>query len=183
MQSDGSILETIKNDYKLQLLLFGMLVIQLLFCITSVGFYQPDQHFQIIEFSSYQLGEKSGVAGIWELDSKIRPTLQVYIFSAFISGCRLFNIDDAYLQLTLLRSAFGLIAFIVFNLISLYYFKNQKQVLYLVLLILNLSWILPYTRTLFSSEMCSSVFFLLRFFSMMQQKIRERLVLILLPAY
>ena len=175
------LLITIRNDRILQLLLCGSLLIQILFCITAVGFYHPDQHFQIVEFSSYQLGEKSGVAGIWELSSKIRPTLQVYIFSAFIKACRLFNIHDAYLQLTILRIIFGIIAFAVFNLICIYYFKKQKKVLYWVLLMLNLSWILPYTRTMFSSEMGSSVFFLQEFYYMMQQRIKIILALFYLP--
>src|SRR5258706_12050154 len=166
------LLITIRNDRILQLILCGSLLIQILFCITAVGFYHPDQHFQIVEFSSYQLCEQSGVAGIWELSSKIRPTLQVYVFSAFIKGCRLINIRDAYLQLTVLRIIFGIIAFVVFNLVCLYYFKNQRKVLYLVLLMLNLSWILPYTRTVFSSEMGSSVFFLQGFCYMTQQKIK-----------
>jgi hypothetical protein len=42
---------------------------------------------------------------------------------------------------------------------ALYYFHRDRRVLYFVLLILNFSWILPYTRTLYSSEMLSSFLF------------------------
>ena len=53
----------------------------------------------------------------------------------------------------------------VFNLLSLYYFKNEKpKVLYSVLLIMNFSWMLPYTRTLFNSEIASSLFLFGTFF-------------------
>ena len=50
--------------------------------------------------------------------------------------------------------------FVAFNVIAVYYFKNsQAVILYAVLCILNFSWCLPYTRTLFSSEILSSLFF------------------------
>lgn len=147
------------NDRKVQWILLGGLLVQILFCITAVGFLHPDQHFQVIEFSSYQLGEQSSAGSVWELAAQIRPTLQIYIFSAFIKVCRLLHIDDAYTQLMLLRFIFGLLAFAVFNRIALHYFKDNKRVLYLVLLLLNFSWTLPYIRTMFSSEMTSAVIF------------------------
>ena len=37
--------------------------------------------------------------------------------------------------------------------------KEPPKILYAVLLILNFSWIFPYTRTLYSSEMLSGLFF------------------------
>ena len=144
---------------RLRWVLLGSLLVQLIFCITQVGFLHPDQHFQLIEFSSWQLGEPSGATGVWELNSHIRPTLQVYLFSGFMAVCRFFHVQDAYVQLTILRLITGMLAFGLFNVLGIYYFKSDKKRLYLVLLLLNLSWTLPYIRTLFSSEMASSVVF------------------------
>ncbi len=134
-------------------------MVQLLFCITAVGFLHPDQHFQIIEFSCYQLGEPSGAGNVWELKSEIRPTLQVYFFSAFIKACRLLSITDAYQQLTILRIICGLLTFGLFNAVGFYYFKNERRSLYVVLLLISFSWTLPYIRTFYSSEIASSVVF------------------------
>ena len=50
--------------------------------------------------------------------------------------------------------------YLFFNAITIYYLRNHgKKVLYCALILLNLSWCYPYTRTLFNSEMLSSLFF------------------------
>ncbi|MVM35349.1 hypothetical protein GO755_35330 [Spirosoma sp. HMF4905] len=146
-------------DSRLRWLLFVSLLVQIIFCITEVGFFHPDQHFQLIEFSSWQMGEPSGATSVWELTSHIRPTLQVYLFSGFIESCRFFHINDAYTQLTILRLIIGLVGFALFNALGIYYFKSNRKLLYVVLLLINLSWSLPYIRTLFNSEMASSLVF------------------------
>ena len=145
---------------KLRLWLPVMLVVQLVTCITQVGFYHPDQHFQIIEFSSYQLNKPNSASHVWEMTDFIRPTLQVYLFSGYTIVCGFFKITDPYLQLTILRIILGIGMFSLFNLLTIYYLKNEKKnVLHFSLLILTLSWILPYIRTLYSSEILSAFFF------------------------
>ncbi|GAB3549880.1 glycosyltransferase family protein [Spirosoma fluminis] len=144
---------------RLQYLFLFSVLVQLLFCLTQVGYLHPDQHFQLIEFSSWQLGEPSGATSVWELNSHIRPTLQVYLFSGFVKLCRFCYVYDAYTQLTIVRILTGLFSFTLFNALALYYFKSDKKLLYLVLLLLNVSWSLPYVRTLFSSELASSIAF------------------------
>ncbi len=146
-------------DAKCKWILFAGFIVQILYCITAVGFYHPDQHFQIIEFSSYQLGEHNSATSVWELAAQIRPTLQVYLFSAFVKGCRLVHIDNPYMQLTVLRLIFGLLVWGVFNRVAIHYFRDNKKVLWLVLLLVNLSWTFPYTRTLYSSEIASAIVF------------------------
>ncbi len=140
-------------------ILFVSLLVQLCFCVTQVGYFHADQHFQIIEFSSWQLHTPSGATSVWELKSQIRPTIQVYLFSAFTELCQLLGIGDAYAQLTILRIIFGLLGLILFNILGISCFKTNRKVLYPVLLLINFSWILPYTRTLFSSEMVSALLF------------------------
>lgn len=147
------------DNLRIRWLLVVSLLIQLVFCITQVGYFHPDQHFQLVEFSSWQLGEASGATSVWELTSHIRPTLQVYLFSGFIKLCHLCAVHDSYTQLTILRVIFGLTGFILFNAIGIYYFKDNPKLLYLVLLLINVSWATPYIRTLFSSELASSIVF------------------------
>lgn len=154
------IITVIKNDSKLRYILLAGIFVQLVFCITATGFYHPDQHFQVIELSSLQLGDPSGFPYVWEYEHPVRATLQVYLFSGYHLLITALGIDDPYIELTILRIILGLLMFAVFNIISIHYFKNEKRmILYSVLLLLNFSWFLPYTRTLFSGEMLSSVLF------------------------
>ncbi len=147
------------DDARTNRLLLVAFVVQFVFCLTQVGFLHPDQHFQLIEFSSWQLGEPSGAGNVWELKSHIRPTVQVYLFSGFVTVCRFVGVTDAYTQLTILRVLFGLLGWVVFNAMALHYFRSDRKIRYLVLVLLNFSWSLPYVRTLFSSELASSIAF------------------------
>lgn len=128
--------------------------------ITAIGTSSADQHFQIIEFSLNQLGQPSGAPYVWEYENFVRGTIQVYLFSGFHLTLNAIGITDPYTQLTVLRILLGIAMFIVFNLLAIHYFKNASQKIFLVvLLLMNFSWSLPYTRTLFCGEMMSSLFF------------------------
>ena len=152
--------QAIQSDPRLKWVLLGGLIIQLATSITAIGTSSADQHFQIIVFSMHQLNEPSGAAYVWEMQHFVRPTLQVHIFSVYHLACNFIGLHDPYAQLTLLRILLGLGMFAVFNLLAIHYFKKERpQILFYVLLLVNFSWCLPYTRTLFSSEMVSSVFF------------------------
>jgi len=90
----------------------------------------------------------------------------VYLFSGYHLLLNAIGIGDPYTQLTILRVLLGIMMFAVFNLLALYYFNVQwpeKPVdqcnLLIVLLLMNFSWALPYSRTIFSSEMMSSLLF------------------------
>ncbi|HYC40665.1 MAG TPA: hypothetical protein VEB63_09265 [Chitinophagaceae bacterium] len=151
----------IAGDQKLQWILAAGLIVQLATSVTAIGFSTFDQHFSIIEFSSYQLGEEHAADYAVELREQLRPTAQVYLFSTFRQFCGALGIDDPYAQLTILRILLGAIMFAAFNLAALYFFhRGHRRVLYWVLLILNFSWMFPYTRTLYSSEMMAGLFFL-----------------------
>ena len=152
--------KVIRQDLKLKYLLIAGLLVQLLFSITATGFYHTDQHFQVIEFSSHQSGEPNSMSVLWESENPVRSTVQVYMFTAWHWLINTIGIHNSFLELTLLRIILGLLMFAVFSIIAMHYFKNeQKIILYSVLLLLNFSWFLPYTKTLFSSEMLSSLFF------------------------
>jgi GPI mannosyltransferase 3 len=135
-------------------------ILQVITSIRAIGVSSMDQHFQIIEFSSYQLGLESAGTYNSELKSKLRPTLQIYLFSAYYLACTAVGLDDPYIQLTILRVIVGILMFIIFTLVTLWYCRNSSpRILLWVLVLLNFSWILPYTRTLFSSEMMSGLAF------------------------
>ena len=150
----------ITKTKNIKAILVSGFILQLIYSVFSVGYFHPDQHFQIIEFSSFQLHLPTGATAVWELESSIRPTLQVYLFSAFRSCCSFFSINNPFTQLIILRVLQGSLFFILLNSMALWYCKkkNEKTLIY-TLLLLNFSWILVYTRTLFSSEILSAIFF------------------------
>jgi phosphatidylinositol glycan class B len=156
----SQLLAMIRQDIRLRILLSVALVVQVIFCLSAIGSYHPDQYFQIIEFSSWQLHRPSAAPVVWEFAAHLRSTLQVYLFSAYYEVCAGLGITDPYSQLEVLRLLFGLALFAFFNILALSYFRDERRnILYWVLFILNFSWILPYTRTLYSSEMLSSLLF------------------------
>ena len=132
--------EMIRKDTRLRWLLLAAVLVQVIACITAIGIYHPDQHFQIIEFSSHQLHKASAAAKVWEYSAQIRSTLQVYLFSAYYEACMWVGLHDPYVQLEVLRIVFGLALFVFFNAITLYYFRNEdRRYVYLILLLLNFS--------------------------------------------
>jgi phosphatidylinositol glycan class B len=152
--------DLLRTDKRSKYILLTGFIIQLLFCITATGAYHTDQHFQIIEFSTWHSGEPSGVNYVWEFTHHVRPTVQIWLFSAWHTAAKAIGLTDPYLELTILRLVLGIIMFIVFNAITIHYLKQkEKYILHIGLLLLNVSWFLPYTRTLFSSEMVSSLLF------------------------
>ena len=153
-------IKIIKGSTNIQAILFFGLLIQVIFCYVSVGYFHPDQHFQILEFSSLQLHQTNAANSVWELEQFIRPTLQVYIFSSFRLFCETININNPFSQLTILRFIQGLGFFFFLNYVSFFYTKHQeKKVLIITLILINFSWFLPYSRTLFSSEVTASLLF------------------------
>lgn len=162
----------LKQDKKLRLLLIAGLIIQIFFSYIQVGFFHPDQHFQIVEFSSYQLNEANFVNKIWEFNDQIRPTFQVYLLSLIRVLLNAISINNAFTVVTIVQSIMGILMFLLFNTIAIHYFKDRKKILYLVLLILNFSWSFPFIKSMYSSEVLSSLLFFgaLFYFDIKQNK-------------
>jgi len=149
----------IKQDKKLQGLLLLGFCVQIFFSYTQIGFFHPDQHFQIIEFSSYQLHQPNFAKNIWEFNDQIRPTFQIYLFSGLRLLLGFFSIENAFLIIKITQSLTGIVMFLLFNSMAVYYFRDKIKILYIVLLILNFSWCFPFIRSMFSSETLSSILF------------------------
>src|SRR5258708_18489676 len=161
----GTLKGIIRDDRRLRYLLLASLLVQVVVCLTAVGIYHPDQYFQIIEFSSWQLHRPSAAGNVWEFGAHLRPTLQVYLFSAYYSICTTLGIHDPYWQLGLLRLLFGLALFVLFNSICLYYFQRDRRGFFFFFLFLYFSFFLPHTRTLSSTAILFFSLFFLSFFS------------------
>jgi phosphatidylinositol glycan class B len=156
----GYVRRAAANHTSFYWILLAGLIVQVITSITQAGVSSADQHFQIVEFSLDQLGKKNGFVQVWEYTNFVRPTVQVYLFSGYHLLLNALNITDPYTQLTILRVFLGVIMWVVFNLLALHFTRNaESRVKLIVLLLMNLSWALPYSRTLFSAEMMGSLFF------------------------
>src|SRR5688572_300622 len=96
----STIIQIFKTDPRARYILLAGFLVQLLFSITSTGAYHTDQHFQIIEFAAWKLGEPSGVTYVWEFTNHVRPTIQIWLFMGWHKA---FNFLGPFLELTLLR--------------------------------------------------------------------------------
>lgn len=160
MSSAPSIISFIRSNPVLQRWLLVMLLVQVVFSYRSIGFFHPDQHFQIIEFALHQLKEPNGTAPIWELEKMIRPSIQVHLFSAFYIFCNNMGIDNPFTQIGILHCLMGIGMFVLFSAILIWYLQHKPlSILLISLALLNLTWSFPYIRSLFSSEILGSFLF------------------------
>ncbi len=84
-------------------ILLAALVVYLTCAVFSSGFYYPDEHFQILEFAKWKLGEGIPQAMAWEHVAKIRPTLQPVLAMMIIRPCQLLGMQNPFHQVMLLR--------------------------------------------------------------------------------
>jgi len=126
-------------------------LIILITAVNSVGYYQADEHFQILEFANYKLGNTDAGKLAWEFKAEIRPALQPALAVVLIKASSIMEINNPFNQAML--SCF-------FCLLFLYrqFFKTNLNLLYYILLFFSF-WFVPFVFVRFSSETWSGLFF------------------------
>lgn len=151
-------------------LIFIAVVVFTITAYYSVGFFQADEHFQIIEFAGLKAGWNTYNDSVWEYHMQIRSTIQPTLAYGIISISKLFGITDPYTLSFLLREVTALM--LIFALVffhrntsrfiqSLKYPQYNNLLNYLYLGFLLLIWYIPYLGVRFSSETWSAIFLLL----------------------
>lgn len=150
-------------------LIFISLVVFTITAYYSVGFFQADEHFQIIEFAGLKEGWNSINDGVWEYHTQIRSTIQPTIAYGLISLFKAFGITDPYILSFILREVSGLMlifALVFFHRHTQRFIQSRKYpqyntlLKYLYLGFLLLIWYVPYLGVRFSSETWSAIFLL-----------------------
>ena len=90
-------------------ILLAALVVYLTCAVFSSGFYYPDEHFQILEFAKWKMGQNTPLAMAWEHESMIRPSLQPVIAMMIIRPCQWLGMQNPFHQVMLLRVLTSLI--------------------------------------------------------------------------
>ncbi len=146
-------------------LLLITLILHLITSIYSVGFHHLDEHYQIIEFANYKLGNNLPSEMPWEFEAKLRPALQPAIAFSIIKFSQTIGVTDPFTQAIFLRILSSLLS-LLSVLMLLYAFKEEVKSKTLLKWFLYLSfflWFAVYAQVRFSSEGWSGSFFFIGF--------------------
>jgi GPI mannosyltransferase 3 len=128
----------------------------------STGYHHPDEHFQILEFCNYKLGNIPPDILPWEFNEQIRPALPVFIAYGVIRFLNAVGIEDPFLWAFVLRLLVAVVAWWIIRklaLILLDNFKTQAGQKFFFASIFLL-WFVPYMSVRFSSENLGAIIFL-----------------------
>ena len=141
------------------ILAFLVLIITAFF---SKGHHHPDEHYQILEFASFHLGNSSADQLPWEYTEQMRPTIQVYLAAAVMKVVQLFG-GSPFTVTLVLRLLSALLSFFSITLI-ISAFRNKfqsKPALQTLVFCSFFLWFIVYHNVRFSSENWSGTLFLI----------------------
>ncbi len=129
----------------------------------SAGFFHEDEHFQLLEFANYKMGNVQSADLPWEFEQQMRPTFQVGIVYLVFSAMKSIGIFDPFTMTTILRIMAACLSF--FALYKFFHkykteFSNQTAVKWFAGLSFFL-WYVPFISVRFSSESFGVIFMLL----------------------
>lgn len=163
-------------------ILISSLIISIITAIFSIGYNNPDEHWQINEFAAYKLKLSSYQDMPWELHRQSRQTIKpslVYLVSKFFMNIGLFN---PFCISLIFRIISSLLAFWATNLLvfqSRDYFKSEKAFTF-CLYTSNLLWFIPYIHARFQGENWSSIFLTLGVYLLIESLKQKKWILFLL---
>jgi len=171
-----------KNLYIKNKLYFISILTICICSIFSIGFFHPDEHYQILEFANYKLGNIDKSQLPWEFQEKIRPTLQPIFALISIKFLNSLSIFSPFAITFIFRLISSTLSF--YTLHSLYiYFKNEFKS-EIILKWFNyfsfFSWFLLFIGVRFSSENwsgCILIIGILNYFSSENKTNKDYLLL------
>ena len=132
-------------------------VVHVIAAIFSEGFFQFDEHFQILEFLGHKLNGTSASDLPWEFKEQIRPWFQVFLYYLVLAPLNLIGLDSPFVQATVLRILTSLVS--LWGVYSLRFLFNEnvnKFKIYSIALLF--SWFIPVIHARASSENLSAAF-------------------------
>lgn len=122
--------------------------------IFSAGYFQVDEHFQILEFAAFKLGTAGESDLAWEYRERLRPAIQPALAYGLIKVFHALSSENPFWQATALRIVSALLSLAcMFWLIRAFDREIRADFLKKWLLFFSLlTWFLPYLHARFSSE-------------------------------
>lgn len=139
----------------------------------SIGHYKSDEHYQILEFAQFKLGQIDGNDLPWEFDGKMRPSLQPWLVVGMVSLFNSFNITNPFTITTIFRLITALLLWLTIKninkvLIDKYFDEDRWAILFSCCTFFL--WYVPFISVRFSSESYSSIFLLTALFFIIKDK-------------
>lgn len=126
-----------------------------------VGYYQADEHVQIIEFANFKMGFIDEHELAWEYFKQIRPSFQPWFAFLIFKSAGMLKITDPYILTLVLRLITTVLAITSISTFVCAHWteftKYRKPFLFWSLFL----WFIPVISIRFSSEIWSALFFML----------------------
>jgi GPI mannosyltransferase 3 len=130
---------------------------------SSYGFFQFDEHYQVVEFAGYKLGKTPQNELAWEFRAQIRPWLQPAMYYAAAKALIGLGVENPFTLATAFRAISGLFGWLAVTSLMLsanVLFGAGRRRRFAVML-LALLWLIPYLAARTSGESLSGDFFTL----------------------
>ena len=139
------------------IILLVALVVYLTCAVFSTGYLHPDEHFQILEFAKWKLGEGTPQAMAWEHVAKIRPTLQPVLAMMIIRSCMWLGMQNPFHQAMVIRMLTGLVMLFSMSMfIKAAKCRVTPQHQNALMVATLFFWVMPMIGVHFSSEILST---------------------------
>jgi phosphatidylinositol glycan class B len=127
----------------------------------SYGFFQFDEHYQVVEFVGYKLGKTPRTELAWEFRDRIRPWFQPAMYYAAAKTMMGLGVENPFLLATGFRAISGLCGWLAVTALMLsarvvLADDRQKRI---AVMMLALLWLIPYLAVRTSSESLAGDFF------------------------
>lgn len=128
--------------------------------INSSGYHQEDEHYQIVGFAEYKLGNTNEIS--WEYKQRIRSAVQPMLCMGIFCLLRFLHITDPFILALFLRLLTCVLSIIIIAFFVNTCLPDLKEKYWIWFLgVSYFLWFLPYINVRFSSESWSGLFFLL----------------------
>jgi phosphatidylinositol glycan class B len=127
----------------------------------SIGYHQMDEHYMILEYANYKFGLVPTRVYPWEFLQKIRPALQPTMVYFIIQFLKSIGLQDAFVQVFLLRLLAGVLAWFVYTKAALRLSLNLVDIKIKSWWLIGIAtfWFIPYLNVRFSSENFAGISF------------------------
>jgi len=131
----------------------------------SEGYNHPDEHFQIIEFAGYKLGQNDTANLPWEYQFEMRPAIQPLIAYSVHKCSSFLWINDPFIITFLLRLITAAVSFLSIYMLFRLYSETiiNKNLIIPFLLLSFLLWFSVYNSVRFASDTLSGRVFIIGF--------------------
>lgn len=154
------------NSLTINHILFISILIHIITAIFSTGYGTHDEHFEIIEFLNFKLGNIPASDLTYEYSLMMRSWFQIYFYKTIYHIGQAVGIESPFTHVFLFRIISSLLG--VFAIYRLYFsyirFHIERTSVQLITFtLLNLSYFIPYLHARTSSENLSTSLFILGF--------------------